>query len=114
MCTEDDYFVNCDHCEIRVDLTEHDHKRIIGQLAYDKRSSGNRGRCLVAPLPELGLLAGDRLEPSIIVTDVGDGLNEHIELPLSCVFWWRSSETFVRHRNPLFDRSTGITMKCHH
>lgn len=51
-------------------------------------------------LPELGLLRGDRVEPSGDLRDIGQ-----LRLatpPLQATFWRRSCETAARHRNPLF------------
>ena len=55
----------------------------------------------------LHLLAGDRLEPSEHLEDVG--LFEHInEFPKTVMFWRVRLEYSTRHRNPLFSRALGL------
>ena len=60
-------------CEIWVEATQDQHRRLCepGFLSYDKRDEGARGRALLRPFPELGLEAGDRLEPHLELMDVG-------------------------------------------
>jgi hypothetical protein len=64
---------------------------------------------LVRPVAELGLLAGDRLEPSTFLPDVAafDGLDT---FPFPVLFWRRSAETNTRHRNPLFMPDIGVSV----
>ena len=54
------------------------------------------------------LLAGDRLEPSESIPDVGSAFDELQVFPVVAVFWRLSRETICRHRNPLFDSEIGM------
>ena len=101
--TDVQYDEACAACEKRVVLETADQcKKLAAALWYDKRKSGNRGRCLRRAFPEWGLSAGDRLEPSAGLPNVG-GL-EHLNsgFPVEVVFWRRSENTVALHRNPLF------------
>lgn len=108
---DDDYFEACARCEHIVTLRNSDDlQKILRLLRYDKRKDGSRGRALVGPVDVAGvsLCAGDRLEPSLTLTDIGnvEYLNE---FPQAITFWRPSSETLTRHRNPIFDSHLGIT-----
>lgn len=97
----------CARCERLVALrTAKQQQDLAAALFWDKRTLGSRGRTLKCALPELNLLAGDRLEPSAECPDVGEV--EHLGLPVTLVFWRPSLETITKHRNPLFNRTTGI------
>ena len=48
------------------------HATLRARLVYDKRPSGNRGRCLAYDFPALPLKARDRLEPSSDIPDAAD------------------------------------------
>ena len=48
------------------------HTKPLVLLKYDKRSDGARGRAVVADVPMLRLRAGDRLEPSDELRDIGE------------------------------------------
>ena len=89
------------------------HRAILGRLRYDKRlQGGSKGRALTEAVPGLPLRAGDRLEPSHSLPDVGkfDILSD-ADFPKRVCFWRVSEETVCHHyRNPLFDESIGITM----
>ena len=103
-----DYEVACSRCEIVIDpLNENAWRKFRRLLFYDQRpgSGTAKGRALACDVPELGLLRGDRLEPSIDVPDVGQGFDE--TCPPRCTFWRTSEETFTNHRNPLFDEELG-------
>ena len=100
----------CARCEVRVRFeTRESLLEVAGQLFYDKRTYGNRGRCLKAPVPHIGLLKGDRVEPSPQLPDTK--LLEEQEVPCTVLFWRRSRETAARHRNPIFDPEIGLTIK---
>ena len=45
-------------------------KAVALRVFYDKRSNGNRGRCLKCDIPEFALEAGDRVEPSRTLLDI--------------------------------------------
>jgi hypothetical protein len=105
---DDDYFQACARCERHVVIDARTHAVLCGLLHYDKRQHGNRGRCLVAPCPELGLEAGDRLTEEANLGDVSnfDDLNE---FPRPVVFWRQAQDTLTRHRNPVFSKELGST-----
>lgn len=104
-----DYEAACARCERFVTVaTEDQRNRILELLRYDKRPNGSRGRALKGAIPELGLASGDRLEPSAACEDVA--LFDTISLPCTVVFWRPSLDTVTRHRNPLFQPGTGVTV----
>ena len=107
---DDDYEQACDTCETLVALTTEPEKTsILLRLRYDKSDTGSHGRVLTQSLPTLGLEAGDRLEPSPTLPDVGD--LENLALPAVITFWRKSLDTLTRHRNPLFCDATGLSPK---
>ena len=69
-------------------------------LDYDKRPKGAHGRALLADLPGLNLLKGDRLEPSVLLPDVG-ALDDWVSGGKTLSWWRPGAETLCRHRNPL-------------
>ena len=60
----------CLACEIPVVITAPLKATITPLLFYDKREKGFGGRALKAPVPEVFLETGDRLEPSDTLPDV--------------------------------------------
>jgi hypothetical protein len=101
----------CALCEILVTIiTEAMKKQIVSLLVYDKRkkTGASHGRALVSDVPTLGLLSGDRLEPSQTLLDIG--ALEQAEVPITVTFWRTSNETKTKHRNPLFHESTGVVV----
>jgi hypothetical protein len=62
---------------------------------------------LARDVPEHGLLADDRLEPSSGCPDVG--AFESLSVPVDVVFWRRDDDSITRHRNPIFREHLGIT-----
>ena len=102
-----DYFAACERCEIVVDLDENLKRLVLNELRWCKRRDGGRGRTLQNAIPELSLIADDRLEPSDSLPDVA--LLEDLECPCRVVFWRTSEESVARHRNPLFSERLGIT-----
>ena len=102
-----DYELACQNCEFVVVVSASDIAHISANLWYDKRAKrGNRGRTLTVDIPALGLLVGDRLEPSLELTDVS--AFEMVTPGTSITFWRTANETRSRHRNPVFDRVLGI------
>ena len=61
-------------------------------------------------MPDLGLEAGDRVEPCAALNDVGL-VFELDTFPVDLLFWLPSCETYCHHRSPLFDSSIGITLQ---
>ena len=106
---EGEYELACERCEIWVMLSFETHKKILGDLHYDKRRQGSHGRCVGSDIPELGLVASDRLEPSAFLDDVGR-FEEIRDFPTPVLFWRQQRDTLTRHRNPLFDQELGITV----
>ena len=101
--TGEDYEAACELCEKTVTLhSAAEHLDLRSKLRYDKAKQGIRGRVLSVDLPDLGLLAGDRLDPSEGCTDTGIGFDMHTDFPLTVTFWRRSLETKLRKRFPLF------------
>ena len=96
-----DWELACTRCEIKVVVTADVHKLLVPLLQYDKRPHGSRGLALRQSLPVVGLLAGDRLEPSESLPDVGL-FTALSNFPITCTFWRPSNETMVQHRNPIF------------
>jgi len=110
LTTQQDYQDACRLCEQRVQIPDKAaHVRIKACLFFDKRKHGGAGRCLRLDMPEFGLLAGDRLEPS---TDNPDILafDDWREFPRFAMFWRPRCETMTRHRNPILDVE-GITLR---
>ena len=107
---DDDYYESCDRCEIHIVLARCTLTLLlnVGKLWQDKRADGNKGRCLSADVPSLGLRRGDRLEPSVAVMDVF-ALERIVSFPFPIVFWRSSMETVCRHRNPIFIRELGLS-----
>ena len=64
--------------------------------------------CLKSPVAELALLQGDKLEPTAWMLDVSMFFTI-TSFPIPAIFWRSSSETLMRHRNPIFDVGLGIT-----
>jgi len=91
-----------------VTLTSQLHQQILAILRYDKRDAGVRGRALVRDVPEALLRAGDRLEPSPELPDIGEYENI-VKFPMTLVFWRSARDSLVLHRNPLWDSAVGIT-----
>jgi len=109
--THAEYEAACRLCEIRVPLRVDDRPtlmRIRAALSYDTRTYGSLGRALDVPLPDLHLRKGDRLEPTVELGHTAAIDNDNI-CPIELVFWRRSQETSVRHRNPVFIEELGLT-----
>jgi hypothetical protein len=109
--SNEDYDQACRMCEQwRVIRSRVQLKTLLGKLRYDKRSGGGRGRCLLHDAPAFDLLQGDRIEPCGQCPDIGEGIDTFIgPFPITLLFWRRSAETLVRHRNPLLS-VPGATM----
>ena len=100
--THEQYQEACDSAEKRVIITEELHNTVLQDLRYDNRKSGSRGRALIRAIPQLGLEAGDRLEPSDALPDVADFDNLAYFL-VSVTVWSIAKQTWASHRNLLFD-----------
>jgi hypothetical protein len=104
------YLAACLRREVPVRLNARTRAICLERLRFDRRAGGSRGLSLTHPIPELGLRAGDRLEPSEHLPDVAlladAPLGADGYLPV--VFWRTSEETLCRHRNPLFTAELGL------
>ena len=105
-----DYELACSHCELWRDVTEAQHLRLRAILEHDRRKgkASSKGFRLVEDFPDLGLLAGDRLEPWVGLPNVDDFVSIE-QFPARCLFWHPSAETLCHHRNPIFDSDLGVT-----
>jgi hypothetical protein len=111
LLTLTDYEAACTKCEHHVRIaTVAEHSAVKAALFYDKRKHGSRGKTLDRDIPSLGLLHGDRLEPSDGLRDIG--AFDNIELPCDIVFWRLADESISHHRNPIFSGATGVTYDC--
>jgi hypothetical protein len=94
----------CGRCEIKVRLDRMSLRLVVDNLIFDKSRDGSRGRCLTTDLPTLGLLKGDRVEPSREVPDIA-----HLQEGDLVTFWRPSKQTAYKHRCPLFGKETGLS-----
>ena len=102
------YEAACRICELVVVVPDAEvHAFIVGNLEYDKSRGGYRGRVLVCDVPAVGLLRGDRVEPSVWLRDVSKF--EYQQPPFKVLFWRQSNQIFTHRRNPLFSPFTGIS-----
>ena len=109
--THEDYNAACVACEHWVMITSAEqHAILVGTLFFDRRSQGSRGYALQRPIPELGLLAGDRLEPNENLWDIALFDEIHV-FPVWVQFWRPANQTHALHRNPLFNARLGITLQ---
>ena len=110
-CDDASYEMECAECEVKRTVTESQLRQLLPHLRFDKRPSGIRGRGLLADYPPLALLAGDRLEPSFAVPDIGNVENQ-TKFPLELTFWRLSvgDKHGLNHRVPLFCRELGVSV----
>ena len=104
-----DYDLACARAEISVRLSEADHTKVRSLLFWDKRPDGSHGRALAQSVPHLGLLAGDRVEPTTTMPDIGSGFDKPKSFPVQVLFWRPGSQTICLRRCPLFCKELGIT-----
>ena len=106
---QEDYEHACQLCERWVVIeTTAMHAHILGVLRYDKRAYGFHGRALCNNIPSLGMLIGDRLEPSPSLLDIAE-FDLISRFPCEVLFWRTTVETLVHHRCPLFNIAIGVT-----
>ena len=99
----------CDRAEIHLVIDKAFHLVIRTRLRYDRKDKGCHGRCLVEDVPVLGLKAGDRLEPSVTLPDIGRQFDNLTLFPFPVTFWRSSEQTWVYHRLPLWSERAGFT-----
>ena len=105
-----DYFEACRMCEIIVHVRDMELlRRIKSSLFYDHRQNGSHGRAMRWGIVGTPIEQGDRLEPTPDMPNVStiDSL-ALAQLPVRLVFW-RSNQSRVKHRNPIFNPDIGIT-----
>ena len=96
-------------CEVLVEpLAWQDWRELQRLLVHDMRKDGGRGLCLRAPYRPLGLLRGDRLEPTATMPDVDMFLAG--DPPASALFWRRSNESATLRRNPFCSQELGTDL----
>ena len=102
-----DYHIACENCEITIEPTDEQWRRLRASLIYDHSDDTNagHGRVLAMDVVELGLEKGDRLDPSPECRDIGGGFDR--ERPRKITMWRRSRETHSRRRNPFFVTELG-------
>jgi hypothetical protein len=104
--TQKHYSAACANAEIWLTLTDRQILTIRPKLMYEKRQGHVRGRVLSRDLPALGLLKGDRLEPTAMYPDIANFTPE--QAPRRTKFWRSANQTSARWRNPLFQEGTGM------
>ena len=102
---EGEYAESCARCEIIKDMAREERMEVLqrGDLAYDRKTDGSRGRALGRNIDEWELAKNDRIEPSVDLPDPGQFENRPGTIRIT---WWRPSrETMARHRCPLFSEA---------
>ena len=109
--TQAEYDAACRACELEVLVPDRATLEALrARLEEDRRPGGSRGRALLADFPALGLLKGDRLEPSTVLPDVCEVDSWVGGGRLS--FWRPSQETLTLHRNPLLTEGLCSVPDC--
>ena len=70
--THDDYLAACEAAEHVRTLSREEHALVVRHASFDKRRSGYRGLAIMRAIPSLGLVAGDRIDPTEDLPDVDD------------------------------------------
>ena len=97
--THEQYERECDACEKHVRILDASTQQMVErELFYDRRKSGGHGRCLKRNIACLDLKAGDRLEPSIELMDVGQF--EKLTPPTHCDFLARCEPNYYYAQKP--------------
>lgn len=100
----------CQACEHWRTLSPSDHAQVKALLRFDKGRAGGGGLCLMADMPGLALMKGDRVEPHSGMQDVAEVLRIGV-FPARVLFWRKSADTRCRRRNPmLMAPDIGITV----
>jgi len=107
---EQDYFVACTRCELKVTVVDQPMLLALQRLLwYHQRRSGDiKGLALTQYFEPLHLRKLDRLEPTEALPDIGLVFSL-TACPVSLVFWRPGGETIAKRRNPLFNLATGVT-----
>ena len=98
----------CAICEIWVVIPDQrTHALLIGMLRNESKV-GRRGRVLQNDFPSLGLLGGDRLEPSRYLRDIREF--DRVPVGTRLLFWLAQNETLAKHRCPMCTPESHITI----
>lgn len=95
-------------CELKVNVTAAHHSALKRLLRFDKRRQGSQGLALLSAFAPLGLEAGDRLEPSANLPDVGD-FDSLAHFPVELIFWRVSRSSLVAYKCLLWAPALGLT-----
>ena len=105
--TIDHYMEECERREIHVVVDGSGHVKIRNSLRIThRRERGGRARQLMVDIPEYGLRAHDRLEPTPWMSEYAM-FDATARFPAPFVFWRADEQAWTQHRNPLFDRRLG-------
>lgn len=101
----------CLQCEVEVVLSLENHSFIRSKLAYDRRGKLARGRYLSVACEIGGVHIDkyDRLEPCVLVQDIGAGFDNITGFPVTVLFWRTAKTRWVYHRNPMWSPQSGHT-----
>lgn len=106
--TDEDFDRAAASCEQSVLVDSAAHTALKALLKYDQRSGGSCGLSLRSDYEPLGLIAGDRVEPTEDMPDVAEFFVLSV-FPVRVLFWRVARETLLRHRCPLWSPGLGIT-----
>ena len=105
--TIDHYMEECERREIHVVVDGSGHVKIRNSLRIThRRERGGRARQLMVDIPEYGLRAHDRLEPTPWMSEYAM-FDATARFPAPFVFRRADEQAWTQHRNPLFDRRLG-------
>ena len=111
--TSNDYRKACADSEIHFLVESQPRlKAILESLFYDRRQKGGHGRCLRWAIAGSPLRAGDRLEPCPSMPDIGAVDNLVVGQEGVWLVFWRNTQDRVKHNNPIFDETLGVTPPC--
>ena len=112
--TIDHYIEECERREIHVVVDGSKHAKIRNSLRIThRRERGGRARELIVDIPEYGLRAHDKLEPTPWMSDYAV-FDATTRFPAPFVFWRADEQAWTQHRNPLFDRRLGLVPQRMH
>ena len=113
MKSTQDYLDCCSAAEVEITVTDAGTRDLIkNALEYNEsKLKGGAGRQLKRALPSLGLLSGDRLEPTPTLPNVSD-LDKVQAFPINDVFWRRFPTAIGYRRNPLLAPHLGLGLEA--
>lgn len=101
--TAADYEAAAARCEQPRLLSASSYAKVKALLQFDSRPTGSHGLALIVDVPEANLLAGDRVEPTPEMPDVGR-VFDIADVPCNVLFWRVAEQTLVHHRCGLWSR----------